>query len=132
MICQIKYEKQLVTDFIYIFKKDVLEQWLVTFNPNITESLIISLKISRRHHPQLLMYNSPIVEVDIHKHLGITYTCSTDGRWEKHIKTLILKASFRLSTLRRLNWFLDRNTLTKLYVSFIRPILEYGDVVWCK
>ena len=25
---------------------------------------------------------------------------------------------------------LDRCTLEKMYMSFIRPILEYGDVVW--
>jgi len=33
--------------------------------------------------------------------------------------------------LRRLKFVLDRSTLTKLYVSFIRPILEYNDFVWC-
>ena len=29
-----------------------------------------------------------------------------------------------------LKFRLDRSSLEKLYLSFIRPLLEYGDVVW--
>jgi hypothetical protein len=30
-------------------------------------------------------------------------------------------------------FILDRRTLEKMYLTFIRPLLEYGDVVWdCK
>ena len=35
--------------------------------------------------------------------------------------------------LENLNSFLDRRTLEKSYLTFIRPLLEYGDVIWdCK
>ena len=31
---------------------------------------------------------------------------------------------------RRFKFILDRKTLEKIYLTFIRPILEYADVVW--
>ena len=34
---------------------------------------------------------------------------------------------------RKFKFILDRRTLEKIYLTFIRPLLEYGDVVWdCK
>ena len=41
-----------------------------------------------------------------------------------------MKASKRLSALRKLRFFLDRSTLERIYFSYILPILEYADVVW--
>ena len=32
--------------------------------------------------------------------------------------------------MRRLKLFLDRNCLETIYISFIRPILEYGNEIW--
>ena len=34
--------------------------------------------------------------------------------------------------LKSLKYRLDRKTLEMIYLSFIRPLLEYGDVVWDK
>ena len=33
--------------------------------------------------------------------------------------------------MRKLKFHLDRKSLDIIYTSFIRPILEYADVVWC-
>ena len=32
--------------------------------------------------------------------------------------------------MRKLNFKLDRKSLEIIYTAFIRPILEYGDVIW--
>lgn len=32
--------------------------------------------------------------------------------------------------MRKVKFILDRNSLQKLYFSFIRPVLEYADVIW--
>ena len=32
--------------------------------------------------------------------------------------------------MRKLKYLLDRNSLQTVYFSFIRPLLEYADVVW--
>jgi hypothetical protein len=40
------------------------------------------------------------------------------------------KACDRLKILRMLKYQVDRNILINIYLSCIRPILEYGNVVW--
>lgn len=102
--------------------------WLVSFNPNKTESMIISRKTSIPFHPMLYMNNIPIIEVDNHKHLGIYF--SSDGSWNFHINTIKSKAICRLNLLRKLKFQLDRRSLEKMYFTFIRPLLEYADIVW--
>ena len=47
------------------------EEWLVKFNPNKTESLLISRKINRPFHPPLSMLDQQITDVKSHKDLGI-------------------------------------------------------------
>lgn len=74
--------------------------WLVSFNPNKTDSMIISRKTSTPFHPMLYMYNIPITEVDHHKHLGVYF--SSDGSWNFHINTIKSKAICRLNLLRKL------------------------------
>ena len=32
--------------------------------------------------------------------------------------------------MRRLNFILDRKSLQIMYFSFVRPLLEYADIVW--
>ena len=101
------------------------ESWLVKFNANKSEALLISRKTNRPLHPQLLMNNEPIKEVSYHKHLVIFL--SSDGTWHDHINS---QAWLRVNLMRKLKFLLDRRSLEIIYVSFIRPLLEYADVVW--
>jgi len=41
----------------------------------------------------------------------------------------IKKACSRLFLLRQVKHLLDRYSLIRIYFAFIRPVLEYGDVV---
>lgn len=104
------------------------ERWLVKFNPAKSESLLISRKLNRPRHPPLIMNNVSINEVSSHKHLGIFL--SNDGTWHEHINYITSKAWIRLNIMRKLKFILDRKSLEIIYISFIRPILEYADVVW--
>ena len=104
------------------------EQWLVKFNPKKTETLIMSRKNTKIDHPPLYMNNQTLQNVTKHKHLGLII--SNNGFWDEHIDYIIKKAYNRLNILRKCRTVLDRFTLEKLYFSFIRPILEYADVVW--
>ena len=104
------------------------EQWLVTFNPPKTESMLISRKIVKPLHPPIFMSNQQISEVQFHKHLGIFL--SNDCTWHKHIEYIKGKAWKRINVMRRLKFQLDRKSLEKIYLSFIRPILEYGNEIW--
>ena len=100
----------------------------MTFNPPKTESMLISRKIIKPVHPPIFMSNQEITEVNFHKHLGIFF--SNDCTWHKHIDYIKEKAWKRVNVMRRLKFQLDRKALEKIYTSFIRPILEYGNEIW--
>ena len=40
------------------------------------------------------------------------------------------KAWTRINIMRKLKFQLDRKSLETIYIVFIRPLLEYGDVIW--
>ena len=102
--------------------------WLVTFNPTKTETLLVSRKLNRPLHPPLFMQNHQISEVDSHKHLGLYF--SNGCTWHQHIKYITDKAWIRINTMRKLKFRLDRKSLETIYIAFIRPLIEYGDVIW--
>ena len=102
--------------------------WLVTFNPSKNKSLLISRKINKPIHPPLYMQNVQIQEVSSHKHLGLYF--SNDCSWHQHIDYIKQKAWFRIHIMRKLKFKLDRKSLETIYLTFIRPLLEYGDVIW--
>ena len=76
----------------------------------------------------LFMENTPINEVEAHKHLGLFL--SNDCSWHQHINYIKDKAWARINIMRRLKYKLDRKSLESIYISFIRPLLEYGDTIW--
>ena len=104
------------------------DTWLVKFNPNKSESLVVSRKNIKPIYPDLNMSNILIPNVQTHKHLGIHL--SSDGSWDYHINSISQKAWKRINVMRQLKNRLDRKSLQVIYVPFIRPILEYGDVIW--
>ena len=104
------------------------EKWLVKFNPSKTETMTVSRKQVKPIHPPLKMNCHVLQEVYNHKHLGIIL--SSSGTWHEHIEYIVKKSYSRLNVLRKLRYTVNRHILEKIYMCFIRPILEYGDVVW--
>ena len=103
-------------------------RWLVSFNPSKSESMTLSRKQNKPLHPPLNMAQLNINEVTSHKHLGLIF--SNDGSWHEHIDHVKAKSWFRLNIMRKLKFQLDRKSLEIIYTSFIRPLLEYSNVVW--
>ena len=102
--------------------------WLVSFNAAKTNSLLLTRKSYKPYHPTLYMQNQPISEIDSHKHLGIYF--SNDCSWHRYINYIKEKAWSRINVMRKLKFKLDRKSLEILYLTFIRPILEYRDIIW--
>ena len=102
--------------------------WLVTFNPSKTESLLFSRKLFKPLHPTLYINQQDIITVESHKHLGLTFT--NDLSWHEHLNNIKTKAWHRINVMRNLKFQLIRKSLKIIYFSFIRPLLEYADAVW--
>ena len=74
------------------------------------------------------MQNVQIEEVECHKHLGVYL--SNDCSGHQHIAYIKEKQWCRINVIRKLKFSLDRNSLETIYIAFIRPLLEYADVIW--
>ena len=74
------------------------------------------------------MQNHLISVVDSHKHLGLYF--SNDCTWHQHINHITVKAWARINIMRKLKFKLDRKSLEIIYTAFIRPLIEYGDIIW--
>ena len=68
------------------------------------------------------------MEVDCHKHLGLYLW--NNGSWHQQINFILERAWCSINIMRKLKFKLDRKSLEIIYTTFIRPILEYGDVIW--
>ena len=88
--------------------------------------MTLTHKSTKTPRPPLFINNTQIQQVHQHTYLGVTLDeyCS----WSKHIE--YTKTWKRLDILRSLKLKLDRKTLEIMYFSFIRPLLEYSDIVW--
>ena len=102
-------------------------KWLVSFNPSKSKSIIFSRKQIKPFHPPIEMNQQQISEVNSHKHLGLIF--SNDCTWHEYLDYIKTKAWHRVNIMRKLKFTLDRKSLQTIYISFIRPLLEYADVV---
>ena len=100
--------------------------WLVDFNPSKTKAMTITNR--KVPHPPLRFANKALEEVKVHKHLGVTF--SHNLSWSTHVDNLYKTASKSLNILHKLMHKLDRKTLETIYLTFIRPKLEYASPVW--
>ena len=79
-------------------------------------------------HPPLTFDNKNLEEVKHHKHLGINFEHNLS--WSKHVETIVESVSKALNVLHGLMYKLDRKTLETVYLTFIRPKLEYASPIW--
>lgn len=94
--------------------------------------MTISKKTYKPHHPPVYMNETIIEEVESHKHLGLFF--HEDGNRHVNVDhiTCIDKVTPQLpvDVFRTLKFKLQRNHLKVIYFSFIRPFLEYADIIW--
>jgi hypothetical protein len=103
-------------------------QWLVTFNATKTVSLHITKKRETGILPSLYLNGSTIKQVDSHCHLGVDL--ESKFTWETHIQRIAVKASKCVGLMRRTCRELPRECMENLYLTMVRPILEYGGVLF--
>ena len=102
------------------------DQWLVTFSPEKTELMTCSFRSI--NHPPILFDNTILEETKSHKHLGLTLTSNLS--WTTHLDNILKSVTQITDVIRSLKYILDKTTLEKIYFSFIRPKLEYGNYIW--
>ena len=101
---------------------------------------MVNLAIARRllfqlAHAKSVCLASPVKIVgqsiqlsDVHKHPGVYLSGSLS--WSPHLSSVISKGTQRAGLLRHMACKLSPELVTKLYLSFVRPILEYASPAW--
>ena len=106
-------------------------QWKMTFNPDPKKQateIIFSHKTKPVNHPPLYFNDSTVVTSPIKKHLGLILDKKlTFGH---HLNEKISKANKGISLIKRLCRHLPRKSLLCIYKTFIRPHLDYADVIY--
>ena len=110
---------------------DWANQWKMSFNPDPSkqaEEVYFSRRTVSLTSPPLIFGNSSVSNCDYHKHFGLLL----DNKlvFDRHLREQISKANKGIGLLKRLGKFLPRDSLLTIYKSFIRPHLDYGDIIY--
>ena len=103
----------------------------MSFNPDPSkqaQEVIFSRKLQKISHPSIYFNNIPIEQVSSQKHLGMILDAKLN--FQEHIKNLLTKVNKTIGLLRKLQNILPRGSLLTIFKSFVRPHLDYGDVIY--
>ena len=79
-------------------------------------------------HPDVIFDDVVLPETKTHKHLGLIL--SSNLSWSSHIGSILNSVAPMADVLKKLKYQVDKESLEKIYFSFIRPKLEYGNYIW--
>ena len=105
-------------------------QWKMKFNATRTEEVLFSCKREQSVHPVLKLGEDVISPKSEHKHLGLILDSKVN--FKSHIREAISKAQRGIALLKHLSKFVSREVLDQTYKLYVRPHLDYGDIVYHK
>ena len=103
----------------------------MVFNPDITKQaveVIFSVKKKKPFHPDLNFNGIPVARENSTKHLGAHLDSKLN--FSKHITEAVRKATKGLSLLKYLSKYVPRKVLDLSYKLYVRPHLDYADVIY--
>ena len=105
------------------------------FNPDPNKQaneVIFSRKTNSNNlsHPPIKFNNNNISKCPHQKHLGIVLDSKVN--FNAHVDQKIKKCNRMIGLIRRISINLPRNALLTIYKSFVRPHLDYGDILYDK
>ena len=105
------------------------DTWKLSFNASKCKSLHLGKEnIQQAYH--MMSTSGPVIldRTPCEKDLGIMI--DSDLEFDEHISLAVRKANTKLAMIRRTFVYMDEKMLVQLYTSLVRPILEYGNVIW--
>ena len=105
--------------------------WKMLFNPDPkkpAQELIFSRKKQSQSHPTISLNNIPVERASYQKHLGIILDEKLN--FKQHIDNAILKINKGISVIKKLRYSLPRKSLVTIYKAFLRPLINYGDIIY--
>ena len=106
-------------------------QWKMRFNSNPNkqaQEVIFSGKINKIDYPPLYFHQNLVKSPSTQKHLGMVL--DTRLEFNLHLKNVLNKVNKTIGLLCKLLNTLPRTSLITIFKSIIRPLLDYGDIIY--
>ena len=106
-------------------------KWKMNFNPELSkqaQEVIFFRKTVKVCHPSIAFNIAPVARTACQKHLG--WYVDEKLNFHGHINSKILKANKGIGIIKSLSNTLPRKSLLTIYKSFIRPYLDYCDIIY--
>ena len=103
------------------------------FNPDENKQaiqVIFSQKKDTPVHPSLFFSGSEVVNKAEHRHLGMIL--DPELTFLSHIKEATVKAKMGIEIIRFLSKYVARHVSDQIYKLYVRPHLDYGDIIYHK
>ena len=101
------------------------------FNPdpsNLAQEVLFSRKKKTQIHPTISFNNIQVERASHHKHLGVLL--DENLNFKQHIDTTIFKINKGISVIKKLRHSLPRKSLMTIYKTFLRPLIDCGDIIY--
>ena len=101
------------------------------FNPDITkqaQEIIFSCKSTMLNYPTIFFNEPSVAHTSCQKHLGIYLDEKLN--FNTHIKENIAKANKGIGIIHKLAHVLPRESFFTICKSFVRPHIDYGDIIY--
>ena len=102
----------------------------MNFPSKQAQEVIFSRKYTTESHPPIYFNDIPVNQTTVQKHIGIYLDEKLN--YNTHIKEKLSKVYKGIGLLRNLSNKRSRQALVTTYKVFIRPHLDYGDIVYDK
>ena len=121
-------EKDIIQEDIYSLQ-NWSDRWNLYFNVAKCHVMHVGVKNEKCDYTMKLENELKTIEsCEEEKDLGITFDSKLS--FDQYIKKIVSKANQMIGIIKRAFTYLDKETFLKLYKAFIRPHLEYGNVIW--
>ena len=90
--------------------------------------MIFSRKLNKSSHPKIFLNNAPVFCANWQKHLGVCLDETLN--FNLHIREKMSKALKGIGIIKKLSKSLPWHSLVIIYKSFVRPQLDYGDIIY--
>ena len=106
-------------------------QWKTSFNPDPNkqaQEVIFSRKTKKLNHLPLTLSKSTVSQSTYKKHLGVILDASLS--FKEHLISVQSKTNKTIGLLRKINNTLPRQALITIYKAFVRPHLDYVNILY--
>ena len=106
-------------------------KWKMLFNPDPkkpAQEVVFSRKKQKQNHPILRLNDIQVERNTYQKHLGLIL--DENLNFKQHVDSAISKVNKGISVIKKLRYTLPRKSLVTIYKVFLRPLIDYGDIIY--